>query len=78
MKQCFVILLLISIVHCSYGQPFGLASPGYRVEKLEYENSIGEVATTNFCYDYEGLLSGIKWDFSFGKFQQYWFFYCPV
>ena len=43
-----------------------------------FKSEDGFNAILTFNYNCEGLLSGINWDFSFGKFQQYWFEYEPV
>jgi hypothetical protein len=42
-------------------QPFGKAAENFRILKLEYENTLGEKATTFFKYDYKGRLFKAYW-----------------
>ncbi|MFC2137566.1 hypothetical protein ACFLTE_05270 [Bacteroidota bacterium] len=61
MKSIFLLLIAISIEICIYGQPFGEAATNFRIIKLDYENSSGEKAVTNFKYNYYGMLTKAYW-----------------
>jgi len=67
LRLCLVIVFLFTMFICSIGQPFGSAAPGYRVKKLEYKNSTGEVATTRFLYDCDGFLVRGFWSVKDGS-----------
>jgi len=53
---------------------FHYKNPG-KIEYAEFKGEDGFDARINFTYNEEKLVSEIKWDFSFGKFQKYNFEY---
>jgi hypothetical protein len=48
------------------------------LQSCDFKGHNGFDASINFKYNSQGNLSGIKWDFSFGKFQEYLFEYEPT
>jgi len=49
-----------------------------RIQEGIFKGEDGFNAILTFEYNAEALISGIKWEFTFGKFQQYWFDYDMV
>lgn len=48
------------------------------IHEGKFKGEDGFDATLTFNYYKEKLVSGIKWEYTFGKFQQYWFEYEPL
>jgi hypothetical protein len=61
MKSISLFLVVLSLNIFLYAQPFGDAGPGFRITKLEYENSGGEKACTYFKYNNDGILFKAFW-----------------
>ncbi len=61
MKNIYLLLAVLSINIFLNAQPFGDASPNFRITKQEYNNTSGEKGCTYFKYDNNGTLYKSFW-----------------
>ncbi|MGD2034466.1 MAG: hypothetical protein PVF73_05375 [Bacteroidales bacterium] len=61
MKNFLFVFVFLGLPGFMYAQPFGEAVPGYRIVKLDYENSSGEKGSTFFAYNVNGVLVKALW-----------------
>lgn len=57
----YTLFLLLIVSMEAIAQPFGEASPGYRITRQDYKNGSGESGFTTFDYDREGILWRAFW-----------------
>ncbi|MFZ5939227.1 MAG: hypothetical protein ACOYXB_01525 [Bacteroidota bacterium] len=61
MKSVFLLSCLLVLSCGLFAQPFGEAARGFRIIRLDYDNSGGEKGSTWFEYNPQGQLSGSLW-----------------
>ena len=60
-QRAFISLVVLNLNILLLSQPFGDASAGFRITKLEYYNSNGEKACTYFNYSKDNILNRAYW-----------------